>query len=71
MQYSEIIKRVRPGDVIRNSSWPEGKTFTVSTEFVKMHTGRGFDVVGRDTCPKGSYDGWYNVNKYPCAEHSL
>lgn len=64
MQLSELVKRVRPGDLITNTDWPKGKTFTVSTEFMKHHTGRGLDVVDRNSCPGGNYQNWEVVNRY-------
>lgn len=65
MQLNELVSTVRPGDQITNTAWPKGKTFTVSTEFVKHHTGRGMDVIGRDSCPGGQYDGWRKVEVAP------
>jgi len=69
MQLSELVNRVRPGDLIANTSWSEGKTFTVSTEFMKHHTGRGFDVTERNSCPDGTWDGWELVNRYQNGKH--
>jgi len=65
MQLSELVNRVRAGDVITNTSWPKNKTFTVSTEFMKHHTGRGFEVVARNSCPDGLWNGWEVANRYP------
>lgn len=65
MQLSELIKCVRPGDIIANTAWPKGKTFTVSTEFMKHHTGRGLDVTERNSCPSGKFDGWVTAGLYP------
>jgi hypothetical protein len=69
MQLSELVKRVRPGDLIRNDSWPKGKTYTVSTEFMKHHTGRGLDVAERNSCPDGKWDGWELAGRYPTQTH--
>ncbi|AUG86850.1 hypothetical protein MORTIMER_101 [Erwinia phage vB_EamM_Mortimer] len=64
MQLKELLTCIRPGDVITNTAWPQGRTFTVSTEFMKFHTGRGTDVHERNSCPDGAWYGWSVANKY-------
>lgn len=67
MQLQELVKCIRPGDQITNESWPAGRTFTVSTEFMKFHTGRGIDTHERNSCPSGTYDGWSVAGLSPTA----
>lgn len=64
-----IALETMPGDQIRHSSWPEGKTFTCSTEFLHAfgnypYANRG--VMNLNNMPKVTKPGkWVHAGEHP------
>lgn len=64
-----IASVTMPGDQIRHSSWPEGKTYTCSTEFLRAygdypHAAREVTWI-KDMPPTGRGGHWLHAGKYP------
>lgn len=63
-----IALETMPGDQIRHSSWPKGKTHTCSTEFLHSFGNYPFANRGLENFPnfgssRGGY--WEHAGKYP------